>query len=69
VKEQQHYSWVKEQANSDETTMIYRPRSFDQIEGWLLSWGDKVEILEPADLRRRLAETARRIQANHQLIP
>ena len=46
--------------------MVYRPSSFEQIEGWLLSWGDKMEVLEPAELRERLAATAARILAQHQ---
>jgi predicted DNA-binding transcriptional regulator YafY len=45
--------------------MVYRPRSFEQIEGWLLSWGDKMEVLEPASLRERLVDMAARIQARH----
>jgi predicted DNA-binding transcriptional regulator YafY len=63
VKERQHFTWVDEPAS--ETIMTYRPRSFEQIESWLLSWGDKMEVLEPAVLRERLAETARRIVEKH----
>jgi predicted DNA-binding transcriptional regulator YafY len=63
VKERQHFTWVDEPAS--ETTTTYRPRTFEQIEGWLLSWGDKMEVLEPAMLRERLAETARRIVEKH----
>ncbi|MBE7552678.1 MAG: YafY family transcriptional regulator [Anaerolineales bacterium] len=65
VKERQHFTWVDEPAS--ETIMTYRPRTFEQIEGWLLSWGDKLEVLEPAALRQRLAETARRIVAKHEV--
>ena len=36
VRERQHFSHAYEQ---DEQTMVYQPRSFDQIESWLLSWG------------------------------
>jgi predicted DNA-binding transcriptional regulator YafY len=63
VKERQHFTWVDEPAS--ETTMTYRPRTLEQIEGWLLSWGDKMEVVEPAALRRRLAETARLIAEKH----
>lgn len=30
--------------------------SLGEIERWILSWGDQAEVLEPAKLRRRLAE-------------
>jgi predicted DNA-binding transcriptional regulator YafY len=68
VKEQQHFTWVETQETSPETgeaIMVYHPRTFDQIESWLLSWGDKMEVLEPAGLRARLAEVAGRIEAKH----
>jgi predicted DNA-binding transcriptional regulator YafY len=72
VREQQHYSWVEEQTSptgsapeGGETIMVYRPRSFEQIEGWLLSWGDKMEVLEPLALRERLATAAARILSRH----
>ncbi len=63
VQERQHYSHA---INIDESTMMYTPRNFEQIEGWLLSWGDKVELLEPVELRERLWETAVRIARKHQ---
>ena len=71
VREQQHFSLVEEKsagstAGRPGAIMIYRPRSFQQIEGWLLSWGDKMEILEPAHLRAQLAATAAGILARHQ---
>jgi predicted DNA-binding transcriptional regulator YafY len=68
VKERQHFTWVEEQPTIPGTgdgVMVYRPRSFEQIEGWLLSWGDKMEVLEPASLRERLVDMAARIQARH----
>jgi predicted DNA-binding transcriptional regulator YafY len=72
VRERQHFSWVEEQTpptgsalGGDETVMVYRPRSFEQIEGWLLSWGDKMEVLEPLALRERLATAAARILSRH----
>lgn len=62
VKERQHYSFTTAKA---ENVMVYRLRALEQIESWLLSWGDKMEVLEPAVLRERLAETAKHIQAAH----
>jgi predicted DNA-binding transcriptional regulator YafY len=63
VQERQHFSYT---ADKDEQTMIYRPRSFDQIEGWLLSWGDKMELLEPPEFRQQLKETVMGMLAQHQ---
>ena len=63
VQERQHFSYV---ADKDEQTMIYYPRSFDQIEGWLLSWGDKMELLKPPELRQQLKETIMGMLAQHQ---
>lgn len=34
-----------------------------EIEPWIKSWGAAVEVLEPASLRRKLAEEARRLAA------
>lgn len=63
VRERQHFNLVEAR---DDGVMVYRPSSFEQITGWLLSWGDKMEVLEPAELRERLATTAARILAQHQ---
>jgi predicted DNA-binding transcriptional regulator YafY len=63
VQERQHFSHA---ADKDEQTMIYRLRSFDQIEGWLLSWGDKMELLEPPELRQQFKETIMGMLAQHQ---
>lgn len=37
--------------------------------GWILSFGDRAELLEPAELRRKLAETAARIQSRYFSLP
>lgn len=63
VRERQHFSLVEARHDG---VMVYRPSSFEQIEGWLLSWGGKMEVLEPIELRARLAATAARIVAQHQ---
>lgn len=66
VRERQHFTLVEEQpAGEGAALMVYRVRTFDQIAGWLLSWGDQMEVLEPAALRERLSETAARIAARH----
>jgi predicted DNA-binding transcriptional regulator YafY len=66
VKERQHFTWVEEWSDGIGPLMTYQPRTFEQIESWLLSWGDKMEVLEPAALRERLAETTARMQLKHQ---
>lgn len=67
VRERQHFTLAEEQpAGEGAALMVYQVRTFDQIAGWLLSWGDQMEILEPAALRERLAATAARIAARHQ---
>lgn len=34
--------------------------SLEEIERWILSWGDQAEVLEPVRLRQRLAEVGRK---------
>ncbi|MCB8942446.1 MAG: YafY family transcriptional regulator [Ardenticatenaceae bacterium] len=63
VKERQHFTYTH---HVDPQTMVYNPRSFDQIESWLLSWGDKMELLSPPDLRQQLRETIQGMLAQHQ---
>ena len=37
----------------------------EEIERWILSWGDQAEVLEPAKLRQRLAELGRKFVAQY----
>lgn len=39
--------------------------SLEEIERWILSWGDQVEVLAPPQLRRQLAEAGEKIRATH----
>ena len=39
--------------------------SLEEIERWVLSWGDQAEVLEPAKLRQRLAEVGRTFAAKY----
>lgn len=73
VRERQHFTLVEDKASqadpsgqAGEAIMVYELRSFEQIEGWLLSWGDQMEVLEPVEFRERLAATAARILSQHQ---
>lgn len=67
VRETQHFSFVEEWENTDPggIMMLYQVESFRQIAGWLLSWGDHMEILEPAELRAEIAQTAASILKHH----
>ena len=37
--------------------------SLEEIERWILSWGDQAEVLEPPKLRQRLAEIGQKFVA------
>jgi predicted DNA-binding transcriptional regulator YafY len=65
VAERQHFTWAETQTGEAGVIMLYRPRVFEQIEGWLLSWGDQMEVLEPPALRERIAALAGRIAERH----
>jgi proteasome accessory factor B len=39
--------------------------SLEEIERWILSWGDEAEVLEPAKLRRRLRELGKKFAATY----
>jgi len=75
VSERQHFSYsahetAEERAGgAGEAVMVYRPRALDVIAGWLLSWGDAFEVLEPRELRQHLDATAGRIAARHERLP
>ena len=69
VRERQHFSLVEEkttQSPNESVIMVYQPRTFEQITGWLLGWGDKMEIVEPPELRQQVAAIAAEILAKHQ---
>lgn len=73
VRERQHFTLIEDQTAAtdpvggiEDAVMVYRVRSFEQLESWLLGWGDKVEVLEPPELRERIAATAARMMSRHQ---
>jgi predicted DNA-binding transcriptional regulator YafY len=66
--------WVQEapspfQAGVEQLTdgllVTLRVREADDALHWLLSWGGNVRVLEPDAVRRRLAEEAANLLANH----
>jgi predicted DNA-binding transcriptional regulator YafY len=68
VREEQHFSFVCEiqDENTSSLKMVYRVSSFQKILGWLLHWGDQMEVLEPHELRTLIAQTAARLMTRHQ---
>ena len=40
-----------------------RLSGLEEIERWVLSWGDQAEVLEPAKLRQRLREIGQKFVA------
>lgn len=66
VRERQHFSFVGEEEDlPDGVIMVYRIADWKVIEAWLLGWGAGSEIIAPRHLREKVAETARRMVANH----
>ncbi len=61
VREVRPYYWVSDHADDRGLVMTFRVRGLDDLVGWLLSWGDQAEVLEPVELRERLAAAARSI--------
>ena len=69
VREQQHFTFEREeQSTVDGVVMVYFVSDWERIATWLLGWGDKMTILAPHHLRKRVAETARRMVANHRTV-
>ena len=71
-------SWVREtppvfteriERDGEAVILTLRVRREAEMLPWLLSWGTHVQVLEPASLRRRLAEEAQKIAAKYQAEP
>jgi predicted DNA-binding transcriptional regulator YafY len=52
----------------DGLLVTMRVRREDEAINWLMSWGGRVRVLEPASLRRRIEEEARRMIENHRML-
>lgn len=67
VQEAQHFTFVGEAAEVTGTMLMrYRVHSFGQIVGWLLHWGEGIEVLMPVELRQEMARRAAAIAARYQ---
>jgi len=56
-----HPSQVVERQNDGSVIMTLRVTVTDELRFWILSWGEKVKVLEPKKLRQEIVEAARAI--------
>ena len=54
-----HPSQVVEKKKDGSVIMTLRVTDTVELASWILGWGEKVEVLEPAELRQEIIETAR----------
>ena len=54
-----HPSQVLERQKDGSVIMTLRVSNTVDLYSWILRWGEKVEVLEPKELRQEIAETAR----------
>ena len=54
-----HPSQVLEVQSDGSLIMILRVTNTVELRSWILGWGEKVQVLEPEDLREEIIETAR----------
>ncbi len=45
--------------------LTFRLNSLTEIQSWVLSWGEHIEVKNPAELRRTIARTAQQCADNH----
>ena len=66
VREEPSFFQESIEESEGDLLVTYRVRQLDEIAGWLLSWGARARVLEPATLSDRLAGEARAILANYE---
>jgi predicted DNA-binding transcriptional regulator YafY len=68
VRERQwHKSQKMRLADDGGMELTMRVGLAPDLENWILSWGDHAEVIEPLELRRRIATTIRNMAAKYQL--
>ncbi len=67
VREERFYYVTGEEETKDGLLVTLKIRQESEIMQWLLSWGGRVKILEPASLREQLAKEARAMLENYQI--
>ena len=62
VRERQHYAFQEERSAPDGgAVMVYRVKTLQEIQPWLLSWGAAAEILAPARFREEICQEAQKL--------
>jgi len=56
-----HPSQMLEKQSDGSVIMTLKVTDTVELYSWILGWGEKVEVLEPAELRKEIIETARAI--------
>lgn len=67
VRETQNITYIGD-VNEDEegnVLMAYRVGNLISFTRWLLGWGAEMEVLEPADVRERVAHIAKQMAVHH----
>lgn len=65
VRERQPYPFLREDQDSVGPIFVYALRDEHELLGWLLSWGGAAEVLDPPELRARLAREAAAVLERH----
>ena len=60
-----HESQQLEEGLNGEVTMELSLSSLEEVERWILSWGEHVEVLQPKRLRTRLAQVGQELVAKY----
>ena len=65
IVDKSHYWLVERIASGDSVRLSYRVPSLDAVAGWLMAFGDRIDVLHPPRLRSRLAAHGRRLARHH----
>jgi predicted DNA-binding transcriptional regulator YafY len=65
ARERRPYFCLREESGPGGAVFVYAMREERDVLAWLLSWGAAVEVLDPPELRARLAAEARALFMRH----
>ena len=67
VREAQHITFAGDVAEDEDgsVVMAYHVAPSTRIVQWLMSWGEEMEVLTPAEIRTAVAESAKKMAAHH----
>ena len=65
VRKEAPFKILKEERNESGVIFTIEGRQWDWYLGWLLSFGERVTVIEPSDLRVRLFEVAQATASHH----